>query len=977
LIEEVTMSAIRKGAWVSVVAGGLTLALASPVQGQEQVKPYVMLLFDTSGSMLWDVCHSDYDCIEGDNSVECPGNQISCNHCNTYGCGNGIADDSRLYKVKKGAHNVVSAFGEVTFALSRFNQVPASFTCNTPSYGRAGGWVYGGCNSNSPAMGSGGNQADVLVGFADNNHAQILTWMNNCDDYPTAGACPQSLAPSSGCSLCADCGAGCDHEIRGTGNTPIAGSLYDLRVNYFPTVFAADTQKLACRPYKVILLTDGQNNCVGNPATEAGNLYNNAAKSIPVHVIGFGSNSLKPNLDSIASSGGTGKAIVVDNEVSLALAMASIISESILVEKCNGVDDDCDDLCDEDWPEVAVTGPTCTNQHAAQTCTAGLGICMNTGIYVCKADGSGAECNAVAGPPNPGGEICNNGLDDDCDGAIDEGCPPCPVEPEVCDGKDNDCDGTIDEGYVPVPCGSNIGECAQGMTACEGGKVVCNGQTPPTTELCDNLDNNCDTVVDAFYETCYPPGDGNGCDLATQVCQGNCQVGLRLCTNGSWGGCVGYQGPANEICNGMDDDCDGQIDEGVMNTCTDYTTCTTSTTCAVCPVAPPEVCDAADNDCDGQVDEDYPEKGKPCGSTVGECQPGTWICENGQLVCSGTKGPTPEECDGLDNDCNGIIDDNVPGEGDPCGESEGECEPGKKKCLGGQWVCLGAVGPTEEICDGKDNDCDGTIDEDAECPVPGSKCENGMCVIPCDGGEFSCPGGYTCVNGYCVPDPCLGVTCADTERCVNGTCVAKCTGVVCEDYEKCEPTTGQCVDDSCVTKGCAEGEKCVAHKCVADPCPPGKCPSGQMCQDGICYDLCGNVECPPGQSCIKGKCTGDPCAGYPCPSNHTCKVVDGKPQCVPDPCRVVNCPEGQVCLDGECIADPCATTTCPEGFHCKMTSLGEATCALNAGAGVPTTNQLLATGAGGCACRMASSPSPTPPWLLLAAGLLLLLRRRR
>ena len=193
--------------------------------------------------------------------------------------------------------------------------------------------------------------------------------------------------PISGCSLCADpghawnndCGVGCDWELRASGNTPIARSLYDLRTRFFPDILNTDSKK-TCRPYKVIVLTDGEETCGGNPSTEAGNLFHNAAKSIPVYVVGFGSTALKPGLDAIALAGGTTAAVVVDNEVSLALAMANIISESILKEKCNTLDDDCDGACDEDWSEVAVTGATCTNKHAAQTCTAGVGICCEMEI---------------------------------------------------------------------------------------------------------------------------------------------------------------------------------------------------------------------------------------------------------------------------------------------------------------------------------------------------------------------------------------------------------------------------------------------------------------------------------------------------------------------------------------------------------------------------------------------------------------------
>ena len=110
---------------------------ASAVAQDQPVKPYVMLLIDTSGSMVFDVC-GNYGTSKNntytDDSMECPGVDVPCTTCNTFGCGNGLKDDSRIYKVKKGAYNVVSAFGEVTFGLSRYHQTPALFICNSGAF---------------------------------------------------------------------------------------------------------------------------------------------------------------------------------------------------------------------------------------------------------------------------------------------------------------------------------------------------------------------------------------------------------------------------------------------------------------------------------------------------------------------------------------------------------------------------------------------------------------------------------------------------------------------------------------------------------------------------------------------------------------------------------------------------------------------------------------------------------------------------
>jgi MYXO-CTERM domain-containing protein len=788
--------------------------------------------------------------------------------------------------------------------------------------------------------------------------------------------------------------------LRATGPSSLAASL-DAAADFLKPVIQCDGG-VPCRKYAVILLTDGAETCQGNPVLAAGTLL---TAGVQTYVVGFSVlGEEQASLNQIAVAGGTTAAYFAANEQQLAAALANIVSKSVMYEKCNGLDDNCNGQCDETWPEVAVTGAACTNPHAAQTCSAGVGACKRDGVYVCNAQQTGSGCSVVAGAPtcpgapgcNPQGEICYNGVDDDCDGTVDEGCLPCVSQPEICDGKDNNCNGLIDEGYVSVPCGSNIGECKAGTTACVAGKVVCNGAVGPTAEICDGKDNNCDTITDNFTEPCYPPGGGAGCDLATGVCKGVCKMGIRLCTSGVWGACQGYQGPKPEVCNGLDDDCDGVIDNGVGNVCMDYATCATGISCTACASKPEEICDGKDNDCDGNTDDVFPEKGKVCGSSVGECKPGTWVCVKGKLDCQGSIGPTTEVCDGKDNDCNGIIDDKVPGEGEVCwpggytppacppspapcpcppgAATCGECKAGKTKCVAGKYACDGGVGPTTEICDGKDNDCDGQIDDSAECPN-GAVCLEGKCLVSCAGVEFSCPGGTKCVNGYCVPDKCAAAKCKPTERCIDGDCVEKCTNVTCGEHEKCEPTTGQCVDDTCVSKGCPTGQACINLACVEDPCPPGKCPAGQVCSAGQCFETCLNITCPSGQVCSRGKCITNPCEGYPCGSNYVCELVDGKPTCDPDPCRVIFCGKGRACFDGTCIPDPCETTRCPTGFLCHLNTVGEADCEAIPGQ-VPTTDQFLATGGGGCACTVADDPGGGAGLALLLLGLVVVVRRR-
>jgi hypothetical protein len=425
-------------------------------------------------------------------------------------------------------------------------------------------------------------------------------------------------------------------------------------------------------------------------------------------------------------------------------------------EICDGIDNDCDglvDIADPDIPAQGTAWPDADGDGYGTGASLAIGQCGTLPAGYAPRSG---DCDDRNPQRSPGAaEIPYDGLDQDCSGAdwndldgdgavaraaggqdCDDSNPGVrPGQPEIPDGIDQDCSGVPDNGTARFDDdGDGVAEIGGD---CDDTRALVR---PGLMEICDGLDNDCDNTRDEGTECRDDDGDG-----FTEL-QGDCNDGDRRVNpaqneadgNGRDDDCDGYTdgravdvdhdgfaasaGDCNDndaaispvapdVPNGIDDDCNGRVDERtdrsdddgdgfaeVTGDCFDGNP-------AVFPGAPEVAANGLDDDCDGRVDN---------AGDWGDGDGDGWTAGAGDCD-DANRDIAPDEAevaDGVDQDCDGLVDEGVlDADGDGYSVEAGDCDDAQG------WAHPDA----DEVCDKIDNDCDGQKDEGCVADTPEAK----------------------------------------------------------------------------------------------------------------------------------------------------------------------------------------------------------------------------------------------------------------
>ena len=648
--------------------------------------------------------------------------------------------------------------------------------------------------------------------------------------------------------------------------------------------------------------------------------HNGSSPNAPILHITYSSNSCDPFVD--ADNDGVCSDIDCDDSNPNINPSAT--------EVCDGIDNNCDGQTDEGV----------TNTYYADADSDGHGD-PDVSTLACSAPAGyvtdNTDCDDMAAAVNPSAtEVCD-GIDNNCDGQTDEGvtntyyadsdsdgygdpnvstlacsapagyvidnadCDDSnpdinPSAAEVCDGIDNNCNGQTDEGvtntYYADSDSDNYGDPNVSTIACSApaGYVTDNTDcddsdaavNPAATEVCDGIDNDCDGQTDeGLTNTYYADSDSDGYgdpNVSTIAC--SAPAGHVTDNTDCDDSDAAVNPAATEVCDGIDNDCDGQTDEGLTNTyyadadsdgygnpsisvmacsapaghVTDNTDCDDSDA-AVNPAAT-EVCDGVDNNCDGQTDEGFTNDpyyadtdddgyGDPNNSITACTAPAGYVTDNTDCddsTSSANPGAT-EVCDGIDNDCDGQTDEGVTNTYYADSDSDGHGDPDVSTI-----ACTAPAGyvtdntdcndttssanpGATEVCDSIDNDCDGQTDEGVTNTYFADSDSDGYGDPDVSTAACSAPAGYVTDN----------TDCDDTTSSANPGATEVCDGI----DNDCDGQTDEGVTNTYYadTDGDSFGD---ANNTISDCSPP----NGYVSDDTDCDDTDATIFI--GASCDDG-----------------------------------------------------------------------------------------------------------------------------